>query len=361
LLIREPSAPRHARAELVVRTGPVAGLRFALREGVIVVGRSSRSDCPLHDPAVSRRHFELKVTPDSVRLRDLGSGNGTRLNGHAVDTALLQHGDRILAGNSTLEFCLASSSSLDGRDTVSAPRVPRRARWERPMVAVGLAVLAAITVVSTLAAHRRNLRRSLAQAAFDRGLAELAQDPPDPELALADFEAAAPDALDRRALRDAVATAQGMTRAIQQLALARQLAEGKDFVEARRQLQGLPSGSYFDRMAASIAREIDEREAAQQAERRRPVPVIRILEATSDPPTGARPSPRPHGSAARARKAGAVSAARNDDDRAEQLCDDADALLARNPEAAREKYRKALEVARPGGAAALRAQGGLGN
>ena len=53
-----------ARGELFVRSGPAAGLRFALHDGVVTVGRSSQSDCRLRDEAVSRRHFELAVTPE---------------------------------------------------------------------------------------------------------------------------------------------------------------------------------------------------------------------------------------------------------------------------------------------------------
>ncbi len=354
------------RGELLVRTGPVAGLRFALRDGVITVGRSSQSDCPLHDQAVSRRHFELEVTAEGTRLRDLGSGNGTRLNGARVAEAPLQHGDRIAAGDSIIEFREATPANAAGRN--AAPASSRSARPRRDWrlsLAVGLPVVAVASLVSTIALHRRQAQQRIAQQAFDRGWAELAGDPPDPDLALADFLAAQPDDPDRRAVRDSIAAAQDLARAIEQLGRARELAAERDFEAARRQLLGLPASAYFDRMSQVILGEIAQKEAALLAAPRPPVPVIRTLAASPSAkiprPRSVAPAPVPAKGPAHSRFGAPASVPANapaSDDRAEQLCDDADALVGPNPEAARQKYRAALRVARPGSAAARRAQGG---
>ena len=58
----------------------------------------------LADPSVSRRHAELILTEDSVRLVDLGSRNGTKVNGMPRKDAALQDGDRIVFGNVEVLF-----------------------------------------------------------------------------------------------------------------------------------------------------------------------------------------------------------------------------------------------------------------
>ena len=50
----------------------------------MVVGRGVSSDIALYDPTISRRHAELTAGPDGVHVRDLGSSNGTAINGARV-------------------------------------------------------------------------------------------------------------------------------------------------------------------------------------------------------------------------------------------------------------------------------------
>ncbi len=71
---------------------------FALPSSVTVIGR--RQDCDLCIPlmVVSRRHCELNIDQDRLTLRDLGSRNGTFLNGRPVDEAQLNPGDKIQVG-----------------------------------------------------------------------------------------------------------------------------------------------------------------------------------------------------------------------------------------------------------------------
>ncbi|MCW2598679.1 MAG: domain containing protein [Frankiales bacterium] len=69
-----------------------------------VVGRGAEADVQLTDTGVSRRHAELQVVDDLVQLRDLGSTNGTRVNGQPVSALTLTDGDRITVGASELVF-----------------------------------------------------------------------------------------------------------------------------------------------------------------------------------------------------------------------------------------------------------------
>jgi len=65
-----------------------------------VIGRHPRADLVLGDPSVSRWHADLSVDPATGlwRLRDLGSTNGTRVNGWRIDTAVVRPGDRVTFG-----------------------------------------------------------------------------------------------------------------------------------------------------------------------------------------------------------------------------------------------------------------------
>jgi adenylate cyclase len=72
---------------------------FELRTGApLVVGRAPNSDIPIIDPTISRRHAEVESNDTSVTVRDLGSSNGTFVNGTRVDRAGIRDGDVVTFG-----------------------------------------------------------------------------------------------------------------------------------------------------------------------------------------------------------------------------------------------------------------------
>jgi adenylate cyclase len=72
---------------------------FELRpKTMVVVGRAVNSDCAIVDATVSRRHAELTVTDEGIQLKDLGSSNGTFVNGVKVDTYFVAPGDTVTFG-----------------------------------------------------------------------------------------------------------------------------------------------------------------------------------------------------------------------------------------------------------------------
>jgi len=72
---------------------------FELRGGIpLVVGRAPASDIPVIDPTISRRHAEVESNDNRVIVRDLGSSNGTFLNGTRVDSAVVAVGDTVTFG-----------------------------------------------------------------------------------------------------------------------------------------------------------------------------------------------------------------------------------------------------------------------
>jgi adenylate cyclase len=72
---------------------------FELKTGATqVVGRAPTSDIPVFDPTISRRHAEVITTDRTVEVRDLGSSNGTFLNGSRVENCTVTLGDTITFG-----------------------------------------------------------------------------------------------------------------------------------------------------------------------------------------------------------------------------------------------------------------------
>ena len=88
----------------MVLQGPDKGRRFELPDAPALVGRDSRQ-LPLTDNTVSRRHAELMPNEDNWVLRDLGSSNGTYINGQRVTNRYtLKLGDQIRVGRTLMVF-----------------------------------------------------------------------------------------------------------------------------------------------------------------------------------------------------------------------------------------------------------------
>src|SRR5690348_7970347 len=116
----EPQAPRRAPTPVPTPqhgyalrfiSGKYQGGEFPLpvnRE--IVVGRSSELDMVLVEDMVSRRHAKIIVTDDQIFIQDLGSTNGTFVNGEKIKRAKLSEGDRILIGTSIIKLVAAESA-----------------------------------------------------------------------------------------------------------------------------------------------------------------------------------------------------------------------------------------------------------
>ncbi|WP_258359458.1 FhaA domain-containing protein [Moorella sulfitireducens] len=90
--------------KLAVIDGPDAGRTFLLQPGKHILGRQPACDFILTDEQVSRRHCQLEEVHDRVLLVDLGSRNGTLVNGKKVERAFLKPGDRMQVGRTVLEL-----------------------------------------------------------------------------------------------------------------------------------------------------------------------------------------------------------------------------------------------------------------
>ncbi|MBP7586980.1 MAG: SpoIIE family protein phosphatase [Thermoanaerobaculia bacterium] len=99
---------------LIHLSAPRQGQRFVFSRSVIL-GRGQQCDVVLPEASVSRRHAQISVADERCFLVDLGSGNGTFLNGeHLAEPTPLVSGDEVRVGTAVLEFRLADSPRLDG-------------------------------------------------------------------------------------------------------------------------------------------------------------------------------------------------------------------------------------------------------
>ena len=88
---------------LVVISGKAAGKMYKLTQGTSVIGRGTDIEIILEDEGISRRHAQIVKLPDGhVTVEDLGSTNGTFVNGERSPTTVLKDGDKIRIGSTTI-------------------------------------------------------------------------------------------------------------------------------------------------------------------------------------------------------------------------------------------------------------------
>ena len=91
--------------------GQFEGGEFPLKHNrEFTIGRGSEHDMVLDEDMVSRSHARISTFDNQVSVKDLGSTNGTLINGERVDEHVLAPGDLILIGNSLLEFVFEGSA-----------------------------------------------------------------------------------------------------------------------------------------------------------------------------------------------------------------------------------------------------------
>lgn len=93
-------------AMLVSLIGPNKGARFLLEPELTQIGRATANEIFLDDVTVSRKHAEIRKSGKTYFLKDLGSLNGTYLNGEIVATKTLSDGDELQIGKFRMHFFL---------------------------------------------------------------------------------------------------------------------------------------------------------------------------------------------------------------------------------------------------------------
>ncbi|TMD40206.1 MAG: FHA domain-containing protein [Chloroflexi bacterium] len=94
------------QAELTIETGPDAGHTHRAGDHALRMGRSPDNDVILRDPATSGHHARLERRGEQFWVVDLGSTNGTFVNGESVQEKQLNHGDRLTVGQNSVHFAV---------------------------------------------------------------------------------------------------------------------------------------------------------------------------------------------------------------------------------------------------------------
>ncbi len=97
------------QAELTIETGPDAGHSHRAGDNALRLGRSPDNDIILRDPATSGHHARVERRGDQFWIVDLGSTNGTLVNGEPIQEKELSHGDRVTIGQNAVQFSFIGS------------------------------------------------------------------------------------------------------------------------------------------------------------------------------------------------------------------------------------------------------------
>jgi len=100
--IDEIEKPVDRRAYILFLSGPLQGKLYCLESDETVIGRADEVDIHINDARISRLHFKINVIGGEAVLEDLGSTNGTYVNGQRVQAHTLKDGDKIQISSSTV-------------------------------------------------------------------------------------------------------------------------------------------------------------------------------------------------------------------------------------------------------------------
>ena len=149
-----PGQPETATLLLAVDSGPGAGTLVALRRGQFRIGRSG-TEIVIPDAALSREHARLDVSDSDVTIVDLGSANGTSVDGRKVRTVPVTTASSIRCGDSTISLRLgppvvpsaaADSVTALAGSSVAAPLVVRGTAAPSHRAAMALAAVLPLLV-----------------------------------------------------------------------------------------------------------------------------------------------------------------------------------------------------------------------
>ncbi len=103
--VSSPPRPADVPMLFVIRDGDAAGQSFVLDHAMLTIGRGSECNVVINDASISRRHAQVLRQANGNYVQDLGSRNGTKVNGEPLHAPrLLQAGDIVCVGNIRLEY-----------------------------------------------------------------------------------------------------------------------------------------------------------------------------------------------------------------------------------------------------------------
>lgn len=156
--------PRSSGSRLALRfiSGKYQGGEFPIGEGQeIIIGRSSELDMVLVEEMVSRRHARITLQDGVISIEDLGSTNGTFVNGEKIQKGTLREGDRILIGTSILKVVTSADTStrresLEAQAARVSQRKGNRASDDAPRMSGNLEEIPLPDLLQLFGTSRKN-------------------------------------------------------------------------------------------------------------------------------------------------------------------------------------------------------------
>ena len=106
IVLTPPKAAGKPQITVTILAGPEQGQVHKINRPTTTVGRSNTCEVVLTDPLISRQHCQILLGMGGVMLRDLGSTNGTFLNGTRIIESAIRNQDVISVGNTRLRFAV---------------------------------------------------------------------------------------------------------------------------------------------------------------------------------------------------------------------------------------------------------------
>jgi len=119
--------------KLVIKKDDALVDEIAIDKQIVTIGRDLESDLQLNDPSVSRHHATIRRIYTDLYIEDLGSTNGTQLNGRSITKHVLKAGDRLAIGSYMLDMVSELPEAEDDLDktVVIQPEAVAAARAKR--------------------------------------------------------------------------------------------------------------------------------------------------------------------------------------------------------------------------------------
>jgi pSer/pThr/pTyr-binding forkhead associated (FHA) protein len=115
-----------AQFQFVMRSGPTPGATFALEGDQLTIGRDSSSGVAINDAEISRKHARLTFQGGKYVIEDLGSTNGTFVNGQRLVSAVVLKSGDVVSFGEQIVLMYESLASDPGATMISARKNPSR-------------------------------------------------------------------------------------------------------------------------------------------------------------------------------------------------------------------------------------------
>ncbi|MFA4875059.1 MAG: GGDEF domain-containing protein [bacterium] len=110
--MKKVETPEEEKAYILFISGPLMGKMYYLEDQVTIIGRAEDCNISISDPRISRRHLQISLVSGQAIIEDLGSTNGTFVNGERIATRVLKNSDLIHISSDTL-FNFATGSEAE--------------------------------------------------------------------------------------------------------------------------------------------------------------------------------------------------------------------------------------------------------